>query len=350
VTVAGAVQSAAYRPRLGFLGVGWIGRNRMEAVLAGGLCEAGAICDTSPDMIAAARNLAPDALVVDSLDALLDTGLDGLLIATPSALHAEQSIRALEAGVAVFCQKPLARSASEVVAVLDTAKRNDRLIGVDLSYRHTAAMQIVHNRVREGAIGTVFAADLVFHNAYGPEKPWFYDARLSGGGCVMDLGVHLVDLLLWTLDFPAVDSVSADLYTSGMARRGRGTQVEDYAAVTLGLETGAVARLACSWGLHAGCDAVISATFYGTAGSLAFSNVDGSFYEFTAELRQGTQRETLVSPPDAWAGRAAIDWAGRLAAGSGFDPDAERLSQVSEVLDRIYDPSAAEQGDRHLVQ
>jgi predicted dehydrogenase len=48
----------------------------------------------------------------------------------------------------------------------------------------------------------VFAVDLVFHNAYGPDKPWFYDPELSGGGCVMDLGVHLVDLALWSLDFP----------------------------------------------------------------------------------------------------------------------------------------------------
>ena len=59
------------------------------------------------------------------------------------------------------------------------------------------------------ALGRTYAVDLVFHNAYGPDKAWFYDPALSGGGCVMDLGVHLVDLALWALDFPAVTKVSS---------------------------------------------------------------------------------------------------------------------------------------------
>jgi predicted dehydrogenase len=49
----------------------------------------------------------------------------------------------------------------------------------------------------------------------GPDKPWFYDPDLSGGGCVMDLGVHLVDLALWSLDFPRVTSVSSSLMAKG---------------------------------------------------------------------------------------------------------------------------------------
>jgi predicted dehydrogenase len=269
-------------------------------------------------MIAAANPLAPDAAVVNSLEALLATDPDGIVIATPSAFHAGQSIQVLEAGVAVFCQKPLGRTAEEVAAVFDAARRNDRLIAVDLSYRYVRAMQAVRERIGNGTIGTVFAADLVFHNAYGPDKSWFYDATLSGGGCVMDLGVHLVDLLLWTLDFPAVERVSADLYAQGRKLGRQHTQVEDYSVATLNLETGAVARLACSWRLHAGCDAMISATFHGTEGSLAFSNVGGSFYDFTAELRLGTKAEVLVDRPDAWGGRAVVDWAERLAAGRGF--------------------------------
>ncbi|MDI6027521.1 Gfo/Idh/MocA family oxidoreductase [Corticibacterium sp. UT-5YL-CI-8] len=323
-------------PRLGFLGVGWIGRHRLQAVLASGVAKPSVVCDPSLEMITATQDLAPGIEVVASFEELLDTAPDGVLIATPSALHAEQSVAALSAGVAVFCQKPLGRYAREVSAVIEAARKSDRLLGVDLSYRHTRPMQIIRERIRDNAIGAVFAADLVFHNAYGPDKPWFYDVIQSGGGCVMDLGVHLVDLLLWVLDFPAVTSVSADLFAGGRKLGDRPAEVEDYAVATIGLRTGAVARLACSWRLHAGCDAVISATFHGTEGSLEFRNVAGSFYNFEAMLHRGTRTEIIASPPDDWGGRAAIAWADRLAAGMGFDPEAENLLPVSQVLDLIY--------------
>ncbi|MBB3911126.1 Gfo/Idh/MocA family protein [Sphingomonas desiccabilis] len=323
-------------PKLGFLGVGWIGRHRMEAMLATGTVEAAAISDPSPEMVAEARKLAPDAAVVDSLDAMLALGLDGVVIATPSALHAAQSIHALEAGCAVFCQKPLGRSAAEARAVVDAARRADRLLSVDFSYRFTAAMQAIAPLVRDGSLGHVHAIDLTFHNAYGPDKPWFYDPALSGGGCVMDLGVHLVDLALWTLGFPEVVEVTSHLSSGGQPLADPQSQVEDYAVATLLLAEGTVVRLACSWRLPAGQDAVIEASFYGTGGAAALRNLDGSFYDFRAERFDGTARSLLADPPDAWGGRAAADWAERLAHSRHFAEDAEELVRSAEVLDRIY--------------
>lgn len=135
------------RPRLAFLGVGWIGRHRMEAVLSGGQCEACAVCDPSAAMVDATRSIAPGAMSTDTLEQLLDTGPDGVLIATPSALHAKQAVQTLDSGVAVFCQKPLGINAAEVASVVAAARRNDRLLGVDFSYRHIK---------RFGALGTKF--------------------------------------------------------------------------------------------------------------------------------------------------------------------------------------------------
>jgi predicted dehydrogenase len=327
---------AAEKPRLGFLGVGWIGRHRMEAMLAAGDVEAVGIADPSPEMLAAAALAAPHAKQVSTLEALLELNLDGVAIATPSAMHAEQSIRALQRGAAVFCQKPLGRRVSEVQAVVNAARAADRLLAVDLSYRCTEGMRQIRELVRSGALGSVYAVDLVFHNAYGPDKAWFYDPAMSGGGCVMDLGVHLVDLALWVLDFPGVSDVSAKLFAAGQPVRNAQAQVEDYAIVTLQLATGVAVQLACSWRLQAGRDAVISAAFYGTEGGAALHNVEGSFYDFTAERYTGTARELLTAPPDAWGGRAAVHWAARLAAGERFDPAAEQLSDVARVLDRIY--------------
>ena len=329
-------QELSPRPRVGFLGVGWIGRHRLQAVRDAGAVEIAAVADASAEMLEAAAELVPRAAKSHHLEGLLAAGLDGVVIATPSALHAGQSIQALERGAAVFCQKPLGRTAAEAQAVVDAARKADRLLGVDLSYRFTAGMQRIRDLVRSGELGRVYAADLIFHNAYGPDKKWFYDPALSGGGCVMDLGVHLVDLALWALDFPDVAHVSAQLFANGAPLRDAGAAVEDYAVATLAMANGAAVRLACSWNLPAGQDAVISAHFYGTEGGAALRNVDGSFFDFLAERYRGRQRETLAEPPDDWGGRAAADWARRLAAGERFDPAAERLVDVARVLDRIY--------------
>jgi predicted dehydrogenase len=304
------VTRVATKPRLGFLGVGWIGRNRMDAVESARVAEVAAVCDPAVDG------------ALESLEELLELELDGVVIATPSALHADQAVAALDAGLGVFCQKPLARTAAEAARVVDAARRADRLLGVDLSYRHVEAFRRAADLVASGEIGDVIAADVVFHNAYGPDKPWFYDPELAGGGCVIDLGIHLVDLASWALDRSRFAHVEARLV---------GEPVEHYATAQLD-----EVRIACSWNLHAGRDAAIEATFYGTAGGVSVTNVGGSFYDFRAELFRGTTREVLVEPPDDWMGRAAVAWAERLAAGERFDEEAERLVDLHRVIDRIY--------------
>jgi predicted dehydrogenase len=315
----------ATRPRLGFAGAGWIGRSRLEAIAGTGVAEVAAVADPDAHARAEAADLAP--IVTGSFDELLDAGLDGLVIASPTALHADQASAALRRGLAVFCQKPLGRTEPEVRELVELARDRDLLLGVDMSYRHTAAMRAVRDAVRSGRLGDVFAADLVFHNAYGPDKAWYRDPALAGGGCLMDLGVHLVDLCLWTLGRPRVVDVVSRLHP----RDGQ----ERYAVLLLDLESATV-KIECSWSLHAGQDAVIGAAFHGERGGAAFENVGGSFYDFRAELRDGTTRDMLAEPPDSWFGRAAALWARRLAAGDRFDSEVASLVDVAAVIDRAY--------------
>lgn len=323
-------------PRVGFLGVGWIGRHRMQGILATGAVEAVGVADPSPDNAAEAVRLAPGAGTARDLDALLAMDLDGVVIATPSALHADQAMRALDRGVAVFCQKPLGRNATEARRVVDAARAADRLLGVDMSYRDTGAMRCIRQLVRDGELGPIHAVDLVFHNAYGPDKAWFYDPKLSGGGCLMDLGVHLVDLMMWTLDFPEVRVVSSHLFAEGRRLADPAVQCEDLAFTTLEVGDAAVARLACSWRLNAGRDAVIEAHFHGPNGAAVMRNVDGSFYAFIAEHHQGTARQVLVEPPDDWGARAAAGWARQLAVDCRYDPEVGSILATGAILDEIY--------------
>jgi predicted dehydrogenase len=334
--------SAPALPRLGFLGLGWIGRHRMHALLQSGACEVRGLCEPDATALAAARELAPQARVASSFGQLLEEPLDGVVIATPSAQHAEQALQALSRGLAVFCQKPLGRAEQEVRAVVEAARRADRSLGVDLSYRRTRALEELRRVVQSGELGEIFAANLVFHNAYGPDKPWFYDPKLAGGGALMDLGIHLIDLLLWVLDFPKLQHQCCQMFSKGAVLRDRFEQVEDFVSAQLTLEGGIAVQLACSWHLHAGRDCVIEASLYGRAGGVSLKNEGGSFYDFSTEAYSGTARRVLAAPPDAWGGRCLVDWAERLRVDRSFDPTCERLIDVAQVIDGLYAAAAAE--------
>ena len=242
---ATAPRNDTTRPRLGFLGVGWIGRNRLEHIAKSGIAEIAVIAEPVRELAMQAAQIAPGAEIVGSLEPLLEARVDGIVIATPSALHTEQAVAALENGIAVFCQKPLGRNSDETCRVVDAAHAANRLLSVDLSYRFTTGMQKIRELIRQDDLGRIYAVDLVFHNAYGPDKPWFYDRNLSGGGCVIDLGIHLVDLALWALDHPLVVDVSSRLFAQGELLHASSDRVEDYATARLDLADGAVVQIAC---------------------------------------------------------------------------------------------------------
>ena len=330
---------ALRRPRLGFVGLGWIGRSRMESVVQADVAEVCALHDVAAAMLDEGQNLAPEAAVFSSFDELLDHDLDGVVIATPNRFHAEQAIAALERGVAVFCQKPVGRNAAETSRIVAAARESNSLLGVDLSYRHIPAMRRVCSLVETGALGKVFAIDAKFHNAYGPDKEWFYDFSLSGGGCLLDLGVHLIDLALEPLGFPAVKRVEGALFSHGRVLPKGSREVEDYGVATIETADDTIINLSCSWNLHAGRPANIEISFYGTEGGASLRNVDGSFYDFAGERFNGTESESLSSPADLqwrWASLTTLEWVQKLAGGESFDPTIERLVTVAEIMDDIY--------------
>jgi predicted dehydrogenase len=326
------------KPVLGFLGLGLIGRNRMEAICINGCAQVKSLVEPFTESVQKALESARGAVVAPGLEEMVnDKALDGIVIATPSAMHASQSIKALQNGKAVFCQKPLGRTAREVRAVVEASRKSNRLLGVDLSYRYTRAVEAIFAMIRRGELGEIYGIDLTFHNAYGPDKQWFYDISQSGGGCVIDLGIHLIDMALWCLDFPEIESVDSVLYNKGKRLFSCKDVVEDYACARIVTKPGTSINLQCSWNLPAGQDAVISAYFYGTRAGAAFRNINGSFYDFVAEKYEGTRRINLAMPPDNWSGRAAVVWAQKLAKDPGYDQKSgAEYIKTAEIIDSIY--------------
>ena len=267
----------------------------------------------SPSVLRELEAVAPEALRVASLDALLEQHLDGIVIATPSALHAEQSIRALQHGVPVFCQKPLARTAAETRRVIEAARGGRPAArGGPVVPLHAKRCEYCTRWSQAGELGDVYAVDLVFHNAYGPDKalvprPGAGRRRLRHGSRGAPGGPGAVDARLparYRREQPPLCQGRAA--ATGAAGGGRGLR-------------GGVAR--AGHRRHGAAGVLVepagrprrgdrgAASTAPTAGG-AFRNVNGSFYDFTAEIYRGTSRHTLALPPDDWGGRAAVDWAG----------------------------------------
>lgn len=327
----------AQKPKIAFVGLGWIGRNRMEALVNTNCIECAALHDVSGQAVQDAVKLVPGARVAASIGEAFNGEADAVVIATPSALHAEQATAALSSSKAVFCQKPVGRDREETLRVVEAARKYNRLLGVDFSYRHAAGMMKIKELFEQQALGNVYAMNLVFHNAYGPDKSWFYDPKLSGGGCLVDLGSHLIDLALWLNNFPDCEVLERRIFCKGKPLQDRHSQVEDFVSAQLLLNGRITVNLQCSWNLSLGKDAHIELTAFGTEGGASFKNVGGSFYDFKAEHYRNTSTETLASPPDDWGGRAICHWAGKLAQNRGYDPEADHLINVAEVIDRIYE-------------
>jgi predicted dehydrogenase len=227
--------------------------------------------------------------------------VDSVVICTPNAFHASQAIAALQAGKHTLVQKPLATSEAEALRVLRAAREAGRLLFVDYSYRFLATVDELRKAVREaGAIHRVTAA---FHNIYGPGKAWFFDRSLSGGGALVDLGVHLIDL--------ALGLVAPQSACIAKARLGfdRGYAVEDLANVEMQLDA-IPFRLDVSWQAQQPLTDIFLRLECESA-TVEWRNVEGSFFHFRTERdgvclldRETTLRsDTLRAFEQALAGR-----------------------------------------------
>jgi predicted dehydrogenase len=325
-----------HRPRMGFIGLGWIGRKRLDALDPASI-EVAALAESDASRLHAAAAAHPDAIAAQTVEALLDAELDGVVIATPNGLHAQQAIACLERGIPVFCQKPLATNLRDVERVVAAARAADRLLGIDFCYRHVSGMHELRRRVQAGEIGDVIAVDLTFHNAYGPDKSWCQDRRLAGGGCLMDLGVHLLDLCLWLQGMPPTERVRSRLFAQGVPVQGCDA-VEDLAFAEFIQANGAIVRLACSWHAHIGQGAIIQIAIAGTRGGAHWTNIDGSFYDFQLDLIHGTNRERLSGRGGGgdWGPRALQAWIEQLRISNRFDPEADEIIRSAALIEEVY--------------
>ncbi|MCY4080905.1 MAG: Gfo/Idh/MocA family oxidoreductase [Caldilineaceae bacterium] len=178
----------------------------------------------------------------NSVEALLeDDEVSAVYVATPPHLHARETVLAAEAGKHVLCEKPMAMTTGEAREMIDACRASGVLLTICHYQRFNARHQRIRRLLEEGAVGQVTAARINFSDRFPPQPGvWHHDPEISGGGPVMDLGIHCIDLLRF-LCGPA-ESVAALVET--LVDR---SPVADTSTLLLRLASGAQAVVTSHW-------------------------------------------------------------------------------------------------------
>jgi len=188
--------------------------------------------------------------------------IDAVTIALPNHLHAPVAIEALKARKHVLLEKPMAMSAKEAAKVIDTAKAMKRTVMVAQNLRFNRQTQLARGVIERGDLGEVYHARCFWLRRAGIPRigSWFTQKKFSGGGCLSDLGVHLLDTCFHLMKDFELSTVSAHTY-SKFGPRGLGEMdwgrseidpkrpfdVEDYATALVRMKSGRTITLEVGW-------------------------------------------------------------------------------------------------------
>ncbi len=252
------------RTKAAVIGLG-VGMAHARGYLACADAELYAVCDADPARLKERGDQLniPERLRFTRIDDLLALPeLEVVSIGLPNNLHAPAAIQAFEAGKHVLCEKPLAASAEQAAQMVAASKKTGRMLMVCFNYRFREDTRWLKRLVQEGQFGQVYMAKAGWLRCAGiPGRGWFARKALSGGGPLIDLGVHVLDLSLWLMGYPKVVSVSGSTYAE-FGPRGRKVwgsrsvepnadyDVEDLAAGFVRFADGRSLLLETNWATH----------------------------------------------------------------------------------------------------
>ena len=188
--------------RIGIVGFGARSALWREVVDPGNDAVIAAVWDPAERAQRSVAEELPDATIATSLDDLLASGIDAVMVLSPDFTHAEVAIAALRAGVPVFCEKPLAITAEDADRVLETARETGTRLYVGHNMRHLPVVRLMRDIIRSGRIGEVKAIWCRHFVGNGGDfyfKDWHAD-RTKSTGLLLQKGAHDLDVIHWLAD------------------------------------------------------------------------------------------------------------------------------------------------------
>jgi predicted dehydrogenase len=215
---------------------------------------------------------------------------DLVSVALPNSLHAPVTIECLRAGCHVLCEKPMAMSVREALAMQREAAKARRKLGINLSFRFTPQARALKDLADSGFLGEVYHSRTQWTRRDGIPGfgGWFGQKKMSGGGPLIDLGVHRIDLAMWLMGSPTPVTVSgATHHHVGIPRAkkaGKAFDVEDLAAGFVRFANGASLVLEASWAGHQAKQEMMFTSITGTKGTIVHRNDEEGKYNFVGEF------------------------------------------------------------------
>ena len=237
---------------LGIIGAGWPGQMHAEALRASGVASLYACADLDETRRTEfEKTYAPQKSFGDYQELLQDRYVDAAIICLPNFLHFPASLAALEAGKHVLCEKPPTMNAAEMKVLRDEAKKRKLIYFFSRQYRFTATMRAAKAAVEEGRLGKIYHAKATFVRSRGIPVGignWFTEKKRSGGGALIDIGIHALDSVWYLMGTPRPVSVSAQVFCNFAHLINVAVfDVEDAAYAFIRFENGAVVQLETSW-------------------------------------------------------------------------------------------------------
>lgn len=277
------------RLRVGVVGLGFAGQAALRGFLELPGVEVVGLAGLETDKLAELGREHQIPHLYERWEGLLARDdLDAVSVATPNHLHEPIAVAALEGGRHVLCEKPLARSGVEAEKMVQAAIDNNRVLEVCFNHRQRGDVQALKRHIDTGALGRIYYAKAHWVRRTGIPGmgSWFTSKALSGGGPLIDLGVHMLDMSLYLLGEPKVLSASGATFAEFGPRGLGGSQyaaklnvgssyeVEDLATAYLRLEDGGVLQLETSWAMFREPGDHFGVELYGTegGGKIAVSN------------------------------------------------------------------------------
>jgi predicted dehydrogenase len=251
--------------RAGVIGLG-VGKAHAEGYASTSGAVLTALCDSDPLRLreyAQKYNIPSENLFSDYKEMLAKGGLDIVSVCLPNYLHAEVTIAALNAGKHVLCEKPMASTVEQAEQMNAAAMTNNRRLMIAYNHRYRPDVQWIRRIIQGGHLGNIYHVYAAWRRETGiPGSGWFGNRQMAGGGALIDLGVHVLDLTMWMLGFPEVNTVSGDTHSlfgpRGMKTWGRKPgaiieppfDVDDGAVGFIRFANGANAVLEATWAEH----------------------------------------------------------------------------------------------------